>query len=250
MNKLLKTSLWAFAVIVALAAAGCNMPRSSDDDDDDNTGGEPYAYVNGNATHSSGQEWTITLDYQCDSDPLEVGIIVMRDDTEVRRVNAKKAGSAFPAEGTASVDFSWRAGEQGCTVKPFVSTAALGVKPGWDIQMPFGVAINSLTMELSGEFDFKLLMNYFCDCNLTGSRLVIYNQNDNVVLDEQIYVNGYSTNQDFDAYLYADNHGLAPKTNYRAVLTLTTEYNSASAECRFTTPSRHPNIGDNNPPEV
>lgn len=246
-----KVFLIAAATAIAVATVGCNLPGSSSGDDDNDDPYYPeYTYVYGQANHVDGQSWNVSIEYQCPSDPSEVGVIVMHEDTEVRRVIAQKNGSAYPPEGTFDLNFTWQTGEEGCTVVPFVSTSTEGVTTGYEITMPFGIVVNSTDMRSLGDGTFNIAINYFCDCNIYEGTVKVYDTGNNMVAESSFYMNGYGSNQNSEVTFNAFDNGLMPKTEYRAVISLTTEYNSATSECNFTTPAREPYAGDNNPPQV
>lgn len=247
-KKIYQHFLLIVATAIAVATAGCNLPGASKEEEDDIY--PDYTYVFAQANHLEEQSWIVSIEYQCPSDPTEVGIIVMRDNTEVRRVLAKKKGSAYPSQGTLEVDFTWQKGEQGCHVCPFVSTSTEGVTTGDDFWMPFGIAINSSDIKYSDNGTFDISLNYFCDCNINESKLTIYDNNNRIVAEIWEYIYSNYGNQDSGVTFAPFESGLLPKTEYRAVLSLNTEYNSATTELKFTTPAREPYAGDNNPPQV
>lgn len=249
MTKFINFFMLAVAAVIAVSSTGCNLPGGGGGDDDDDEPEPTYTYINGQAVYVSDRNWNVTLDYQCSDDPLEVGVIVMKDVTELRRVLADRKGSAYQPEGQLELEFSWRDNERGCQVVPFVSTSTDGVVTGYEIAIPYGAAVNSITVENAENYELRFSMNYFCDCNIQESKLLIYNSSDNLVSETYPYVNGFSSDEDFETTLSGYQLNLMPTTDYRAVMTITTEYNSASAECRFTTPKRRPNQGDNNPPQ-
>ena len=248
MKKLFYAFLIIVATGIALATAGCNFPGSSSDDDDDYPDNPGYCYVNsGYFNHISEQNWEVQLEYQADAEVIDLGLIVRRDSEELRRVTAKRPDGGFSMGGQTMVDFSWKKGEEGCKLIPYVATSA-GVTEGWEVSVPFGVVINSMRIEQTGDFDFDVVLGMFCDCNIAedGSKLTLYDQNNNEVFNSSIWGMGFD-GKEMRYPLFGVP--IMPKTTYRAVMTIATEFNSDSAECQFTTPARKHNQGDNNTPQ-
>lgn len=252
MKKLFNAFLIIVATGIALATAGCNFPGSSSDDDDDDYPDYPdnpdYCYVSsGYFNHISGQNWEVQLDYQADAEVIDLGVKVMRDSEELRRVSANRPEGGYSTVGQTMLVFGWNKGEEGSKLIPYVATSA-GVTEGWEINLPFGVVINSMRIELTGDFAFDVVLDMFCDCNIPDqmSKLALYDQNNKEVFNSWIWSMGFDGKE---MRYPLSGMPIMPNTTYRAVMTVGTEFNSDSAECQFTTPSRKPNQGDNNPPQ-